>query len=296
MLKIIDLLLEEGRTTVSALSERLKLSTRQVRYDIECINSLHEKKQPLIETDNKGLLYAKDEEDLRALRKNAETLSYSQPQRLLYMRLIIAFDLEAYNLSRIAEELSVSRMTARNDMQLLEQELKENGLSIRYQHGYSLSGSVQSFFAYRCKVIYQLKYLLFKEKLDSMETQLKDHFFRHFFPVRLADVVPVLMSFLHSQNVWLDDAEFHHIYTKVLVILWYSYNLILVRCSSNWKKSALRSGMRHVIICLIPFSVSCNITKPRNSGMEMTRSSVCISCSIHWKRMGMNAFPGMCSC
>ena len=103
------------------------------------------KKQPLIETDNKGLLYAKDEEDLRALRKNAETLSYSQPQRLLYMRLIIAFDLEAYNLSRIAEELSVSRMTARNDMQLLEQELKENGLSIRYQHGYSLSGSVQSF-------------------------------------------------------------------------------------------------------------------------------------------------------
>lgn len=224
MLKIIDLLLEEGRTTVSALSERLKLSTRQVRYDIECINSLHEKKQPLIETDNKGLLYAKDEEDLRALRKNAETLSYSQPQRLLYMRLIIAFDLEAYNLSRIAEELSVSRMTARNDMQLLEQELKENGLSVRYQHGYSLSGSVQSFFAYRCKVIYQLKYLLFKEKLDSMETQLKDHFFRHFFPVRLADVVPVLMSFLHSQNVWLDDAEFHHIYTKVLVILWYSYN------------------------------------------------------------------------
>ena len=134
------------------------------------------KKQPLIETDNKGLLYAKDEEDLRALRKNAETLSYSQPQRLLYMRLIIAFDLEAYNLSRIAEELSVSRMTARNDMQLLEQELKENGLSIRYQHGYSLSGSVQSFFAYRCKVIYQLKYLLFKEKLESMETQLKDHF------------------------------------------------------------------------------------------------------------------------
>ena len=122
MLKIIDLLLEEGRTTVSALSERLKLSTRQVRYDIECINSLHEKKQPLIETDNKGLLYAKDEEDLRALRKNAETLSYSQPQRLLYMRLIIAFDLEAYNLSRIAEELSVSRMTARNDMELLEQE------------------------------------------------------------------------------------------------------------------------------------------------------------------------------
>ena len=63
MLKIIDLLLEEGRTTVSALSERLKLSTRQVRYDIECINSLHEKKQPLIETDNKGLLYAKDEEE-----------------------------------------------------------------------------------------------------------------------------------------------------------------------------------------------------------------------------------------
>ncbi len=224
MLKIIDLLLEEGRTTVSALSERLKLSTRQVRYDIECINSLHEKKQPLIETDNKGLLYAKDEEDLRALRKNAETLSYSQPQRLLYMRLIIAFDLEAYNLSRIAEELSVSRMTARNDMQLLEQELKENGLSVRYQHGYSLSGSVQSFFAYRCKVIYQLKYLLFKEKLESMETQLKDHFFRHFFPVRLADVVPVLMSFLHSQKVWLDDAEFHHIYAKVLVILWYSYN------------------------------------------------------------------------
>ena len=224
MLKIIDLLLEEERPTVSALSARLKLSTRQIRYDIECINQLHEGRQLLIETDNKGVLSVKDEGTLRMLRHNAESVSYSQPQRLLYMRMILAFDLESYNLSRIAEELSVSRMTVRNDMQLLEEELRENGLSIRYQHGYTLSGSVQSFFTYRCKALYQMKYLLFKEECNTMEKRLKEHFYRHFFPARLAEVVPVLMSFLHRQDIWLDDAEFHHIYTKVLVILWYSYN------------------------------------------------------------------------
>ena len=224
MLKIIDLLLEEERPTVSALSARLKLSTRQIRYDIECINQLHEGRQLLIETDNKGVLSVKDEGTLRMLRHNAESVSYSQPQRLLYMRMILAFDLESYNLSRIAEELSVSRMTVRNDMQLLEEELQENGLSIRYQHGYTLSGSVQSFFTYRCKALYQMKYLLFKEECNTMEKRLKEHFYRHFFPARLAEVVPVLMSFLHRQDIWLDDAEFHHIYAKVLVILWYSYN------------------------------------------------------------------------
>lgn len=224
MLKIIDLLLEEERPTVSALSARLKLSTRQIRYDIECINQLHEGRQLLIETDNKGVLSVKDEGTLRMLRHNAESVSYSQPQRLLYMRMILAFDLESYNLSRIAEELSVSRMTVRNDMQLLEEELRENGLSIRYQHGYTLSGSVQSFFTYRCKALYQMKYLLFKEECNTMEKRLKEHFYRHFFPARLAEVVPVLMSFLHRQDIWLDDAEFHHIYAKVLVILWYSYN------------------------------------------------------------------------
>lgn len=224
MLKIIDLLLEEERPTVSALSARLKLSTRQIRYDIECINQLHEGRQLLIETDNKGVLSVKDEGTLRMLRHNAESVSYLQPQRLLYMRMILAFDLESYNLSRIAEELSVSRMTVRNDMQLLEEELRENGLSIRYQHGYTLSGSVQSFFTYRCKALYQMKYLLFKEECNTMEKRLKEHFYRHFFPARLAEVVPVLMSFLHRQDIWLDDAEFHHIYTKVLVILWYSYN------------------------------------------------------------------------
>ena len=224
MLKIIDLLLEEERPTVSALSARLKLSTRQIRYDIECINQLHEGRQLLIETDNKGVLSVKDEGTLRMLRHNAESVSYLQPQRLLYMRMILAFDLESYNLSRIAEELSVSRMTVRNDMQLLEEELRENGLSIRYQHGYTLSGSVQSFFTYRCKALYQMKYLLFKEECNTMEKRLKEHFYRHFFPARLAEVVPVLMSFLHRQDIWLDDAEFHHIYAKVLVILWYSYN------------------------------------------------------------------------
>lgn len=224
MLKIIDLLLEEERPTVSALSARLKLSTRQIRYDIECINQLHEGRQLLIETDNKGVLSVKDEGTLSMLRHNAESVSYSQPQRLLYMRMILAFDLESYNLSRIAEELSVSRMTVRNDMQLLEEELRENGLSIRYQHGYTLSGSVQSFFTYRCKALYQMKYLLFKEECNTMEKRLKEHFYRHFFPARLAEVVPVLMSFLHHQDIWLDDAEFHHIYAKVLVILWYSYN------------------------------------------------------------------------
>ena len=224
MLKIIDLLLEEERPTVSALSARLKLSTRQIRYDIECINQLQEGRQLLIETDNKGVLSVKDEGTLRMLRHNAESVSYLQPQRLLYMRMILAFDLESYNLSRIAEELSVSRMTVRNDMQLLEEELRENGLSIRYQHGYTLSGSVQSFFTYRCKALYQMKYLLFKEECNTMEKRLKEHFYRHFFPARLAEVVPVLMSFLHRQDIWLDDAEFHHIYTKVLVILWYSYN------------------------------------------------------------------------
>ena len=224
MLKIIDLLLEEERPTVSALSARLKLSTRQIRYDIECINQLHEGRQLLIETDNKGVLSVKDEGTLSMLRHNAESVSYSQPQRLLYMRMILAFDLESYNLSRIAEELSVSRMTVRNDMQLLEEELRENGLSIRYQHGYTLSGSVQSFFTYRCKALYQMKYLLFKEECNTMEKRMKEHFYRHFFPARLAEVVPVLMSFLHHQDIWLDDAEFHHIYAKVLVILWYSYN------------------------------------------------------------------------
>lgn len=179
MLKIIDLLLEEERPTVSALSARLKLSTRQIRYDIECINQLHEGRQLLIETDNKGVLSVKDEGTLRMLRHNAESVSYSQPQRLLYMRMILAFDLESYNLSRIAEELSVSRMTVRNDMQLLEEELRENGLSIRYQHGYTLSGSVQSFFTYRCKALYQMKYLLFKEECNTMEKRLKEHFYRH---------------------------------------------------------------------------------------------------------------------
>ena len=134
MLKIIDLLLEEERPTVSALSARLKLSTRQIRYDIECINQLHEGRQLLIETDNKGVLSVKDEGTLRMLRHNAESVSYSQPQRLLYMRMILAFDLESYNLSRIAEELSVSRMTVRNDMQLLEEELREK---LR-QDGYEL--------------------------------------------------------------------------------------------------------------------------------------------------------------
>ena len=69
MKQIAEIILSEPNITIKDVSDTLKISLRQVRYDVSCINEyFKDLSHPVLETDNKGLFIVNNVEKLKIIK------------------------------------------------------------------------------------------------------------------------------------------------------------------------------------------------------------------------------------
>lgn len=119
--QIAEIILSKPNVTLKGISDILKISLRQVRYDISCINDYFEDlSRPVLETDNKGLFVVNNVEKLKIIKKSKEANFKSSPEQRLHLLLVIcAFNIERMNLSQLSREMDISRTTIKNDLKLV---------------------------------------------------------------------------------------------------------------------------------------------------------------------------------
>lgn len=131
LLKVLEFLKENNEASIKEISEKLNITDRVIRYDIETINFLLRiNNLPKIERKPKGrLVFHKSLVDNPKVQEFYKLNKHSKEERidLIKAKLLVEGTI---NLSATSKSLDVSRTSIRNDMNVIEKELNSIGIRI----------------------------------------------------------------------------------------------------------------------------------------------------------------------
>lgn len=141
ILKILSM--SEGKGNIKSLAKSLELAERTIRYELEKIDDylLSRNMKPLERTFGGNIFF----EEYENFTQQAESLPSESMMDTHERRNYIFFKAlfkEKINLTKLCEELDISRTTIKNDVKYLREELSKNNISLRaYQEGLILEGT-----------------------------------------------------------------------------------------------------------------------------------------------------------
>lgn len=140
ILKILSM--SEGKGNIKSLAKSLELAERTIRYELEKIDDylLSRNMKPLERTFG-GNIFFEEYENFTQQAENLPSESMMDTHERRNYIFFKALFKEKINLTKLCEELDISRTTIKNDVKYLREELSKNNISLRaYQEGLILEG------------------------------------------------------------------------------------------------------------------------------------------------------------
>lgn len=172
------LLANNGHGHIKELAEKVNISERAIRYDIDHINEyLEEKKFPKIEKLPKGALFFENTIQFKEFfYENYNQYFILSEERITYLFLKILFN-DFINLNQLSENLDISRSTIKVDLKTVKEILEKYDLKLKLEHkvGLALEGEEENIRKLTIKILmkYFEKYEIFKKDKKQF---LKDIF------------------------------------------------------------------------------------------------------------------------
>lgn len=141
ILKILSM--SEGKGNIKSLAKSLELAERTIRYELEKIDDylLSRNMKPLERTFG-GNIFFEEYENFTQQADNLPSESMMDTHERRNYIFFKALFKEKINLTKLCEELDISRTTIKNDVKYLREELSRNNISLRvYQEGLILEGT-----------------------------------------------------------------------------------------------------------------------------------------------------------
>lgn len=141
ILKILSM--SEGKGNIKSLAKSLELAERTIRYELEKIDDylLSRNMKPLERTFG-GNIFFEEYENFTQQAENLPSESMMDTHERRNYIFFKALFKEKINLTKLCEELDISRTTIKNDVKYLREELSKNNISLRaYQEGLILEGT-----------------------------------------------------------------------------------------------------------------------------------------------------------
>lgn len=141
ILKILSM--SEGKGNIKSLAKSLELAERIIRYELEKIDDylLSRNMKPLERTFG-GNIFFEEYENFTQQAENLPSESMMDTHERRNYIFFKALFKEKINLTKLCEELDISRTTIKNDVKYLREELSKNNISLRaYQEGLILEGT-----------------------------------------------------------------------------------------------------------------------------------------------------------
>lgn len=225
MLKIARYLEQEKISSYKEISEALNLKERIVRYDVECINNeLSLKKLPLIEKHSKGILFVPDELDFSEMIADDDFV-FSPEERLAFIRMQILFDTGSLNIRALSESLQVSRRSIQNDIETVQNELKNYQLTLEYNKRFQLKGESELTYQIRSRELKRYIWLLYKKKIYSTYERRTAKLIREIFlPIHIDDVLEWVNDIIEKMEWVFSDESYQWYVSNVLTFTWYMKN------------------------------------------------------------------------
>lgn len=224
---IFDYLYKHKTITYKTIAANLDIKERYIRYDIERINDILKNRQlPIIEKYSKGkLVFPKDIEINDLFVENE--FSFSQEQRISFIKLIILFDLENLNIRKLCEDFEVSRSCIKKDLSFVIKEFSKKGIEIKYMNRYYVQGKEHKIYELMVKEVQKYIYMYGRNrnKFNAYEVYAKKIFSRSFGNNNLKEIITWIKEFLEGLNCVLSDDSFRWYVANIVIAIWYSKNM-----------------------------------------------------------------------
>ncbi|NYE08987.1 transcriptional antiterminator/mannitol/fructose-specific phosphotransferase system IIA component (Ntr-type) [Bacillus niacini] len=222
-LQLLDLLIRNESITIGEIEKRLKLTRRQIDYDLVKINNwLVESKVPQLEKlRQKGIIIPSATkryfiEHLSAKGENHSKTAYvfSEKERKAFIFLLLFNHHDYISLNHFIYSLNISKSTVLKDIKKLDKDLKQYDVSIMYDRsrGYSIGGDEQN-------LRYCMMRFIIKLLSNPNGTILLDRFISNNQFVQVKDIQPIIQEASQKWSIkFVENRMQEFIYSFIFII------------------------------------------------------------------------------
>ena len=226
MVHIIKYLEGKEESSIRELSTELEISERKVRYDIDNINKhLETLDLEAIRKESKGRLNIPEGFSYVDFQEE-EDYFFSQGDRTSIISFLIFFNIKRLNLKQLASTFMVSRTTLKNDLSVIESEIKKKGLIIEYSGGYKLIGNESNILNERVRLFREyIEYFDSEEEFsDSYHQFLLNEIKVSIGQVDVFEINEWTKALLKQMGWVLNDDSYYWYLANIYVFTWYVKN------------------------------------------------------------------------
>lgn len=144
--EILNNLIKGEKYNFKSISQKYHVSDRAARYYINNIDSILRLLGYKITKKDKNNIFLDTRQNFKKLYEILEAIhKLSIDDRINILKLIIFFDEKGLNITKICNELEVSRTTIKKDLKLLSEEFRKQGIEVVYKNnsGYHINGNLR---------------------------------------------------------------------------------------------------------------------------------------------------------
>ncbi|MDN5342682.1 MAG: hypothetical protein PWP28_1557 [Oceanotoga sp.] len=221
-LEIIKFLIENKKISSEELSEKYNVSERTIRQNIKNINDfLNIKGLSKIYTKN-SLYFMDTDQDFQKIQNIFYDIRLlTQNERLDLMELYLCLE-DSLNLTRISEELMVSRTTIKNDFNYLMQKLLKYNIHFKYSQkiGYYIEGNKSTLNDYIYNRLNKFcKYFIKDNIEDSFQNKINELFLEKLPKNIKISIKEFLKNIEKKLQIELTVESYKIIFLKIILIM-----------------------------------------------------------------------------
>ncbi|WP_117170072.1 BglG family transcription antiterminator [Paraliobacillus sediminis] len=228
MILIMKYLEGKEESSFRELGEELGITERKIRYDIDNINDhLKSSKSDLIIKKSKGKLVIPSKLTYIDLQEE-ENYFFNQAERTNIMSFLIFFNIDSLNLNKLSDNFMVSRTTLKNDLFLIESDIKQKGFILEYDRGFHLIGNETNILNERVRLFREyIEYFESEDKFsDSYEHAILIELEKAFKKVNVFKINEWTKSLLKQIGWVLNDDSYYWYLANIFVFIWYVKNKV----------------------------------------------------------------------
>lgn len=221
--EILNNLIKGKKYTFKLISEEYGVSDRAARYYIDNIDYMLKILGYKVTERDRNTIFIEKNQNFKSLYEVLEKSGkLSVEDRKIILKLILFFDEKGLNITKICEELEVSRTTVKKDIKRLSSELEKEEIKLFYKNdkGYMLVGNTRELLIKKVELLEEvLIFLNGKNNLKVFKTHVLNYFYKYIKEESIENTKEFILEIKKMMQLNINEESYSKIFSYVLVLL-----------------------------------------------------------------------------
>ena len=221
--EILNNLIKGKKYTFKLISEKYSVSDRAARYYINNIDSILRLLDYKITEKDKNSISLDTDQDFKNLFDILENIhKLSIEDRITILKLILFFDTEGLNITKVCDELEISRTTIKKDLKQMSEKFKIQGIEVVYKNskGYHINGNFREILIKKIELLEKIFDFINNKKTSKIvKTQVLRYFFKYIKQKNIENAKKFIVEIEKVMFLNINEESYNKIFSYVLLLL-----------------------------------------------------------------------------